>query len=105
MGRCETVARTFKKRFQLIIDGKVKVKSGFGVSKFKPKHLVLDDKTEIRADAVVFATGYGGIDVALTEIIGAETTEKIRPCGGLDEDGELRSLWRDCGVEGLWIMM
>jgi hypothetical protein len=31
--------------------------------------------------------------------------DKIKPIWGLDKDGEIRSVWRDSGVENMWIMM
>ena len=32
-----------------------------------------------------------------------EISEKIKPVWGLDEEHELNSVWRDCGIERMWI--
>ena len=43
---------------QMIIDGKIKLKSGSGVECFTEKGLKFDDGSELEADVVLFATGY-----------------------------------------------
>ena len=34
-----------------------------------------------------------------------EIAAKIKPVWGLDDECEINSAWRDCGVENLWIML
>lgn len=34
-----------------------------------------------------------------------EIAAKIKPVWGLDDECEMNSVWRDCGVENLWIML
>ena len=43
---------------QLIIEGKIKIKSGCAVSHFEDHHVVFEDGTKLYADALVFATGW-----------------------------------------------
>ena len=43
---------------QLIIDGKIKLKSGPQIETFTPTGLKFDDGSELPADIVIFATGY-----------------------------------------------
>jgi hypothetical protein len=38
-------------------------------------------------------------------ICGPEITDRIKRIWGLDEEGESRGAWRDCGVDNLWYMM
>ncbi|GLB37668.1 hypothetical protein LshimejAT787_0407190 [Lyophyllum shimeji] len=33
----------------------------------------------------------------------AEVADKLRPVWGLDQEGELNSVWKNSGHEGLWI--
>lgn len=51
----------------MIIDGKIKLKHGTNIERFTKKGLVFDDGSELDADVVVFATGYGLV-VDLTSI-------------------------------------
>lgn len=38
-------------------------------------------------------------------ICGKKLGDRIKDVWGLDDEGELRSVWRDCGVEGLWFQL
>ena len=44
---------------QLIIDGKIKLKSDGPIKKFTPTGLLFEDGSILDADVVVFATGFG----------------------------------------------
>ena len=43
---------------QMIIDGKIKVKSGTQIERFTPKGLKFADGSKLEADVVLYATGY-----------------------------------------------
>src|SRR6185437_10737749 len=43
----------------LIADGKIKLKSGVEIDRIKERSVVLTDGTELPADLIVYATGYG----------------------------------------------
>lgn len=43
---------------QLIVDGKIKLKSGSTIESFTERGLRFEDGDELQADVVVFATGY-----------------------------------------------
>jgi NADH dehydrogenase FAD-containing subunit len=45
---------------QLIIDGKIKLKSGPKIKNFTEHTIQFDDGSELEADVVVFATGCAG---------------------------------------------
>ena len=40
------------------LDGSVKLKSGCSIKRLTANGLALDDRTELQADVVIFATGY-----------------------------------------------
>lgn len=38
------------------------------------------------------------------KIFGDETADRVKDVWGFDEEGELRTIWRRTGHEGLWFM-
>ncbi|KAI0344345.1 FAD/NAD-P-binding domain-containing protein [Trametopsis cervina] len=91
---------------QMIIDGKIKLKSGSGgVKEFTEDGLIAEDGSKVKADVVLFATGYGDSRDPIREIVGEEVGQKLTPVWGLDDEGELRSTWKEIGVPNLWLMM
>jgi hypothetical protein len=87
---------------QLIIDGKIKVKHGQEVAQVLPKGLKFADGTELEADEVVFATGYDTMRTTAKTILGDELPDQVGDVWGWDEEGEMRTIWRDSGHPGLW---
>ncbi|KAL1678256.1 hypothetical protein EV122DRAFT_212285 [Schizophyllum commune] len=90
---------------QLIIDGKIKLKSGPQIETFTPNGLKFDDGSELPADIVIFATGIGSVRHAIRRVCGEELTSRVKPIWGLDEEGELKGCYRDLGPKGLFAMM
>ena len=43
--------------------------------------------------------------ITAIQIMGEELTSRIKPVWDLDEEGELRTAWRDTGVPNFWFMM
>ncbi|KAF9237573.1 FAD/NAD(P)-binding domain-containing protein [Melanogaster broomeanus] len=86
---------------QMLIDGKIKLKSDGPIKQFTPTGLLFEDGSTLDTDVVVFATGT------------STSTDKIQPIWGLDEEGELNSAYREIGgrgkkgkeLAGLWCMM
>ncbi len=96
---------------QLIIDGKIKLKSGHGVSHLTETGVVLTDGTELPADAVVYATGYGSMNGWAAQLISQEVADKVGKCWGLGSsttkdpgpwEGEQRNMWKPTQQEALW---
>ncbi|KAI1780179.1 FAD/NAD(P)-binding domain-containing protein [Hypoxylon cercidicola] len=87
---------------QLIIDGKIKVKHGVGVSEILPRGVKLEDGTELEADEIVCATGYQNMRTTTEAIFGEEVASKVSNVWGYDEEGETKSMWRVSGHPGLW---
>lgn len=96
---------------QLIIDGRVKLKNG-QVSKITGNAVVMDDGTELEADLIVYATGYGSMNGWLADLVSPEIADRVGKCWGYGSDtpkdpgpweGELRNMWKPTNVPNLWI--
>jgi putative flavoprotein involved in K+ transport len=96
---------------QLIIDGKIKLKAGSDVAKLTKNSVVLKDGTELKADLVVYATGYGSMNGWAAELISQDVADKVGKCWGLGSDtpkdpgpweGEERNMWKPTQQEALW---
>ncbi|KAF9236327.1 hypothetical protein BU15DRAFT_77043 [Melanogaster broomeanus] len=87
---------------QHIIDGGIKIKSGGSIERFTEKGLKFADGTELEADVIVFATGYGDPRDSMREICGPDVADKTAPVWGMDEEGQVSGVWRYCGHDGLW---
>ena len=96
---------------QLIIDGKIKLKSGVNVERINKNSITLDDGSELEADLIICATGYGSMNGWAAKIISQEVADKVGKCWGLGSDtkkdpgpweGELRNMWKPTQQEGLW---
>ena len=95
---------------ELVADGKIKLASG-QADHFTKDALVLADGTEIEADLVVFATGYGSMNGWAAKLISQDVADKVGKCWGLGSDtpkdpgpweGELRNMWKPTQQEALW---
>jgi len=85
-----------------IINGDIKIKNGSAIESFTENGLVFADGTELQADIIVFATGYGDPRDFMREICGDEIASKVTQVWGLDEEGQSSGVWRYCGHDGLW---
>jgi putative flavoprotein involved in K+ transport len=96
---------------ELIAAGKIKLKSGVGIERIKEHSLVLSDGTELPADLIVYATGYGSMNGWAARIISQEVADRVGKCWGLGSDtkkdpgpweGELRNMWKPTQQPALW---
>ena len=96
---------------QMIIDGKIKLKAGVSVEQASDKTVKLSDGSELPADLLVFATGYGSMNQWARELISPEVADKVGKVWGLGSDtkadpgpwvGELRNMWKPTAQENLW---
>ncbi|KAG2098931.1 uncharacterized protein F5147DRAFT_777448 [Suillus discolor] len=85
-----------------IIDGDIKIKNGSAIESFMENGLRFVDGTELQADMIVFATGYGDHRDFMREVCGDEVASKIPRVWGLDDEGQTVGMWRYCGHDGLW---
>lgn len=95
----------------LIIDGAIKVRSGVSVARLGERSVVLDDGSEIAADAVIVCTGFQSMHETVAGIVSREVADRVGPCWGLGSGvrgdpgpwkGELRNMWKPTAQEGLW---
>ncbi|PTT67367.1 NAD(P)/FAD-dependent oxidoreductase [Arthrobacter sp. HMWF013] len=96
---------------QLLIDGRVQLKAG-QVSKITGNAVVMADGTELEADLIVYATGYGSMNGWLADLVSPEVADQVGRCWGYGSDtpkdpgpweGELRNMWKPTNVPNLWI--
>ncbi len=96
---------------ELVADGKIKLKSHVDVKEIKPKSVVLSDGSELPADLIVYATGYGSMNGWAAQLISKDVADKVGKCWGLGSDttkdpgpweGELRNMWKPTHQENLW---
>ncbi|MHC6175989.1 flavin-containing monooxygenase [Glutamicibacter sp. X7] len=94
----------------LVADGSIALARG-EVDHLTENSVVLADGTELPADAVVYATGYGSMNGWAAKLISQEVADAVGKCWGLGSDttkdpgpwqGELRNMWKPTQVENLW---
>ncbi len=94
----------------LVADGRVKLAQG-QVVRLTEDSVVLDDGTELPADLVVYATGYGSMNGWAADLISQEVADTVGKCWGLGSDttkdpgpweGEQRNMWKPTQQEALW---
>ncbi len=89
---------------QMIVDGRVGLIQFADIERFSADGVRLKDGSVRPADLIVLATGYEGQKEAVRGVLGEETTDRIGPVWGFDEEGELAGMWRPTGQPGLWFL-
>jgi putative flavoprotein involved in K+ transport len=94
----------------LIADGSIKLSKG-QVARLTEDSVVLDDGTQLPADLVVYATGFGSMNGWAADLIGQDVADKVGKVWGLGSgtakdpgpwEGEQRSMWKPTQQENLW---
>jgi putative flavoprotein involved in K+ transport len=94
----------------LVANGDVKLKPG-QVERLTSDAVVMEDGTELPADVVVYATGYGSMNGFAADLISQDVADKVGKCWGLGSDtakdpgpweGEQRNMWKPTQQEALW---
>ena len=88
---------------RLIIDRKIGLKRG-EVARFTRTGVVYSDGSEADADVVVFATGWPNMRDNIRPIVGDEIADRLTTVWGLDEQGEIKGVFRPSGHPRLWFM-
>lgn len=95
---------------ELVADGKIKLAHG-QVSHLTENAVVLADGTELPADVVVYATGYGSMNGWAADLMGQEIADRVGKVWGLGSgtakdpgpwEGEQRNMWKPTQQENLW---
>jgi putative flavoprotein involved in K+ transport len=96
---------------ELVADGKVKLKSGAQVKEIVEDGIAFEDGSKLKADVIVYATGYGSMNGWAAELISQDVADKVGKCWGFGSDtpkdpgpweGELRNMWKPTHQEALW---
>jgi putative flavoprotein involved in K+ transport len=94
----------------LVANGDVKLAHGC-VSHLTEDSVVLEDGTELPADLVVYATGYGSMNGWAADLISQEVADRVGKVWGLGSatakdpgpwEGEQRNMWKPTQQPGLW---
>jgi putative flavoprotein involved in K+ transport len=97
---------------ELIITGAIKLRSGVSIARIHEQSVVLTDGSELPADLIVFATGFGAANQGLAKLISQEVADRVGKVWGLGSntygdpgpwEGELRNMWKPTQQPGLWI--
>lgn len=97
---------------ELVADGRIQLKSGVTVKEIKEHSVLFSDGSELPADLIVYATGYGSMQGWIAQLISQEVADKIGHCWGLGSgttndpgpwEGELRNMWKPTPQPGLWL--
>ncbi|MEW5809491.1 MAG: NAD(P)/FAD-dependent oxidoreductase [Actinomycetota bacterium] len=94
----------------MVADGRIKLAHG-QVDRLTENSVVLADGTELPADVVVYATGYGSMNGWAADLIGRDVADKVGKVWGLGSDtpkdpgpweGEQRNMWKPTQQPNLW---
>ncbi|NKQ52448.1 NAD(P)/FAD-dependent oxidoreductase [Amycolatopsis sp. K13G38] len=95
---------------ELVADARIKLAHG-QVGHLTRDTVMLSDGTELAADLVVYATGYGSMNGWVADLCGQEMADRVGKCWGLGSDttkdpgpweGEQRNMWKPTQQPGLW---
>ncbi len=96
---------------ELICEGKIKLKTKVSIAEIKPKSVVFSDGSELKADLIVYATGYGNMNNWAAKLISPDVADKVGKCWGIGSnttkdpgpwEGEPRNMWKPTQQEALW---
>lgn len=94
----------------MVADGRIKLAHG-QVDHLTENSVVLSDGTELPADVVVYATGYGSMNGWAADLIGQDVADRVGKVWGLGSDtpkdpgpweGEQRNMWKPTQQPNLW---
>jgi putative flavoprotein involved in K+ transport len=96
---------------ELVANGSIKLKNG-AIERVTESGLAMQDGSELQADLIVWATGYGSMNGWVAQLIDQATADKVGKCWGLGSgtskdpgpwEGELRNMWKPTQVPNLWM--
>ncbi|MFV8229225.1 flavin-containing monooxygenase [Mycolicibacterium fortuitum] len=96
---------------ELIADGSIKLAHG-EVERLTENSVILADGTELPADVVVYATGFGSMNGWAADLISQEVADRIGKVWGLGSgttkdpgpwEGEQRNMWKPTQQPNLWL--
>jgi len=99
----------------LVTGGQIKLKSkkGIAIDHFLENSIVMNDGSELQADLVVCATGYGSMNQWAGALISQDVANKVGKCWGVGSnttkdpgpwEGDLRNMWKPTHQDNFWFM-
>ena len=97
---------------ELVANGSIKLRSNVTIESMNEHELILNNGAELKADLVVYATGYGSMNLFLSDIISPQVAQQLGKVWGLGSnttkdpgpwEAELRNMWKPTQVDNLWI--
>jgi cation diffusion facilitator CzcD-associated flavoprotein CzcO len=89
---------------ELIVAGKIKLKSGVGIARLTPRSAVFSDGSALDTDIIVFGTGYEPAQEAVRAMFGDEVADRVGPIWGIGATGELCAMYAPTGQEGFFVV-
>ena len=89
--------------------------SGYQIAEARPEGLALQlgmqdplntaspSKLFLPASHIVLCTGHQSMLASTRSILGDTVADAVGPIWGLDNEGEVRRVWRPSGVNGFWV--
>ncbi len=96
---------------ELVISGEIKLRPRVTIERINARSVVLTDGTELPADLIVYATGYGSMNGWAAKLISQEVADRVGKVWGLGSntaydpgpwEGEQRNMWKPTQQPGLW---
>jgi putative flavoprotein involved in K+ transport len=96
---------------ELVANGSIKLKNG-AIERVTEDGLQMADGSQLKADVIVWATGYGSMNGWVAQLVDQATADRLGKCWGLGSgtrkdpgpwEGELRNMWKPTQVKNLWM--
>jgi cation diffusion facilitator CzcD-associated flavoprotein CzcO len=88
---------------ELIASGEIGIVQYHDIETFLADGARMMDGRRLKAELIVLATGYQGLDHLVATLFGDEVAARVGPIWGFDErTQELRNMWCRTGQPGLW---
>ena len=88
----------------LIIQGKIKLRSNVEIGKLTEAKVGLSDGSELDADILVMATGYEPLQDGVRALFGDDVAQRVGQIGGFGENGEARNMFGPTGQPGFHVV-
>jgi putative flavoprotein involved in K+ transport len=89
----------------LIVERKIRVVQSSDIETFAAEGALTRGGETLRADLIVLATGYLGLEHLVRKRFGDGVADRVGPVWGIDEESqELRNMWTPTGQPGLWFI-
>jgi len=88
----------------LIIEGKIKLKSGTEIERLTADMVTFKDGSTLKTDVIVFATGYRPLQDAVRSLFGDAVADRVGPIWGIGQDNELCAVYARTGQRGFYVV-